>query len=280
MTIAFVGYESEADRVQRQTASIHMSRLGDAFQPGPSIWDIRNKTVPEWQLKEARVNQALDLALSGLRTGRQVVPDDLLELLLGSKFQNPMLGIVGAHAILQRQPRDWKTFDVVVRNLETLIPGHPDVAALRLNGALLRTGKVVTRARLGWPPMLRAGYTALIECDWTGSGDLIADGSVAERAAGMLLPESPWSCWIALEAAGADRLPLPGQSLDIIKGIELAHEADLTLVRVTRHIEYLAGLSDDADPPVLSIADFQQLGLPFAAVRRALDTLAQRGRNR
>ena len=297
MTIAFVGYESESDRVQRQAASIHMCRLGERFQPGPSIWNIRNKTAPEWDLREARVNQALDLALSGLRTGRQVVPDDFLDLLLGSKFQNPMLGIVGAHAIIQRQPRDWKTFDVVVPNLEALIPGHPDVAALRMTGALLRKETVPTGARLEWPPMLRAGYTALIECDWMGSGDLIADGSVAERAAGMMLPESPWSCWIALEPPAAERLLSTGESRSITRSIDLfapprdrsikidrigtgQPEADLALERVTRHIEYLADLSDTAEPRVLTIDDFQQIGLPVAAVQRALGTLSQRIQHR
>jgi hypothetical protein len=82
LTIVFIGYRSESGQLERQSASIHMARLGLGFHLGPSVWAIRNNHTSDWELKEARSNQALDLALGGLRTGDQVVPDDLLDLLL------------------------------------------------------------------------------------------------------------------------------------------------------------------------------------------------------
>jgi hypothetical protein len=223
---------------------------------------------------------------------------------LGGKFQNPMLGIVGAHAILQRRTRDWRTFDLVVQNLENLIPGHTNVAALRLCGELLRQQEShVQVAPLSWPPMLCAGYKGLIESDWKESGNLIVDESVAERAAAMLLPESPWTCWLALEAPAPPpharpKLSLPGLSryiqqtadpdtapgrlvrrlasakasvTDLFERVSDAPEE--VVKRISRHIARLKEMSEEVDLSNLSLDDFRQLGLPIAAVEKAMQVL-------
>lgn len=270
LTIVFIGYRSEAGQLERQSASIHIVRLGEGFQPGPSMSEIRENHATEWDLKEARINQALDLTLGGLRTGNQVVPDDLLDLLLGVKCQNPMLGIVGAHAVIQRRTRDWKTFDLVVQNLENLLPGHPDVAALRFYGKLLRKQESpVPVEPLSWPPMLCAGYKGLIESDWEESGSLIVDESVAERAAVMLLPESPWTCWLALEAP-APRLSYTSYYMQPAADPDAP---DLAVKRVSRHIATLEEMGEEVDLSSLSLDDFRTLGLPVAAVEKALQVL-------
>ena len=304
LTIVFIGYRSESGQLERQSASIHMARLGLGFQPGPDIFVIRNNYAPDWELKDARINQALDLVLGGLRTGNQVVPDDLLDLLLIGKFQNPMLGIVGAHAILQRRTRDWKTFDLVVQNLETLIPGHTDVVALRLCGQLLRGQESHVHVEpLSWPPMLYAGYKGLIESDWKESGNLIVDESVAERAAAALLPESPWTCWLALEAPAPQprarlKISLPGVSHFIQQAADpdtapgrlvrqlavakvsftdlferIADTPDSAVKRVSRHIARLKEMGEEVNLSSLSLDEFRQLGIPLAAVERAIQVL-------
>lgn len=290
-TMVFIGYRSESNQLEQQSASIHMVRLGLPFQPGPALWEIRQNSVPEWDLKEAQVNQALDLALSGLRTGNQVVPDNLLDLLLHAKYQNPMLGIVGAHAMIQRRSRNWNTFDVVVQNLESLVPGHPDVAALRFCGNLLRNQDVPVQAMpIDWPPMLSVGYRALIESDWNTSGHLIADESVAERAATTLLPESPWTYWVSLDEPEMQRsTPMATQEVsDYIQqavresgsikaiGNEFGGSSemfDLAVRRVSRHIRRLREMGDEVDVSTLSLDDFGQLGLPVATVEKAIQTL-------
>jgi hypothetical protein len=306
LTMVFIGYRSQSGQLERQSASIHMARLGLGFQPGPDIWAIRNNHASKWELKEARINQALDLALGGLRTGSQVVPDDLLDLLLGGKFQNPMLGVVGAHALLQRRKRDWKLFDVVVQNLEKLIPGHPDVAALRLCGKLLRGKESRTKVEpLAWPPMVYAGYKGLIECDWKEQGNLVVDESMAERAAARLLPETPWTSWLALEPESETvhfkpkiLLPLVEsvarqaadpqaklgkalrklissfEKLATVKSPEPSGDLlDPAVQRVSHYLASLKQMGESAYLTTLSLDTFRQTGLPVAAVERAIQTL-------
>jgi hypothetical protein len=45
-------------------------------QPGLALWQIRQTKVSDWDLEQAQVNQGLELALSGLRTGNQLVPNN------------------------------------------------------------------------------------------------------------------------------------------------------------------------------------------------------------
>jgi endonuclease G len=180
----------------RQAASIHMVRMVDGFQRGPDASHVRSQPL-DWETNEAKVGQALELALLGLRTGSSVVPDNLLDLLLHAKFQNPMLGVVGAHALLQRRKKDWSLFNTVLGNLERLIGSdQPDVSALAAMG--LNQGNPQSPVRpksLRWPPMLCTGYRAVLERDWLEKGGLVELASAADSAAAGLLPEFPWTCW-------------------------------------------------------------------------------------
>ena len=129
------------------TASVAMTDLGSEWLP----WD-RN------------ITSASELCLWGLREGRAVVPDDLLGVALNGKFRDPMLGILGAHALLLRRPIDGSMLDTVLTNLEGLVPGHPDVLALRR----LQAEQVSAHRRL------RSGVQATRPWSRHGTGDLVA----------------------------------------------------------------------------------------------------------
>lgn len=288
MTIVFLGFNSARGRLERQSASIHMVRPDMGF----------NDYEPE-------VNQALELALAGLRTGNLIVPDDLLNLLLYRKFQNPMLGIVGAHALLQRSQKNWDLFNIVMGNLEKLIPGDPDVTALKLLGRHLRNDLSRTEFQsLSWPPMLYNGYRALIAHDWI-ENDIITDGSAAELAAANLLPESPWTCWQAIESKTeftfelgavetesfkvlrrtADRVKgshtaLRGivempVSLDPLDFVDLPDLSDPSVQRVSRYIADMKEMGETVELENLSLDDFRQTGLPVATVKKAIQSLLE-----
>jgi len=292
ITIVFIAHDSSRQELNRQGASIYMAAIGEGF-------------VPFTDPNQERVNQALELALSGLRAGNSVVPDDLLQLLLETKFNNPMLGIIGAHALLQRRKPDWKLFYRVVRTLERLIPGHPDVIALRLLGKLTRNDESKTRVpSLKWPPMVYAAYRGLIARDWH-EWNRVVEGSVAERAAAQLLSQGPWSCWIALnDQITTGRRPsavrprnksvmnhrVDSQSeLDVVlreiasrssstqtKSMQRQDElADPAVKQVSRYLYGLGQFETDFDLSTLSFDQLRQVGLPVASVRRAIGTLAQ-----
>ncbi|MDG6026870.1 MAG: hypothetical protein E3K40_09260 [Candidatus Brocadia sp.] len=276
MTVVFLGYNSARGQLERQSASIHMVRPEMGFN------DF-----------EPKVNQALELVLGGLRTGNLVVPDNLLDLLLYGKFQNPMLGIVGAHAILQRHQKDWSLFDIVLDNLEKLVPGDPDVIALGLLGRHLRNDTSCTGIRyLCWPPMLYTGYRALIAHDWV-ENDIIKDGSIAEISAASLLPESPWTCWLGKKTSSSFLHDLTRRMITQIPGsrrvlqgiinelvlpdsfdfLKLPDVSDPAVQRVIRYISDLQNTGDAGELSKLSLDDFRQTGLPVASVKKAIHTL-------
>jgi hypothetical protein len=294
ITIVFLAYDSRRKAINRQNASIHMAKVGYGYEPYAD---------PE----EERVKQTLELALNGLRCGTPVVPDDLLTLLLDAKFKNPMLGIVGAHALLQQRRPDWSMFDTVVDNLDLLIPAHPDVIALRLLGELARNEESRMEVPpVSWPPMLYAAYRGLIAADWRAP-NVILDGSVAERAAARLLPQSPWMCWMALD----EQVERPGNrsayavsfemaslleqtsdpqselssSLRRVTGLESAAKAatpgkdvdvsDLAVQQVSRYLADLQQFENDVNLSDLSLNQFSQIGLPVASVKRAIQLLIQ-----
>ncbi len=116
---------------------------------------------------------AVDLALDGFQSGVETLTDNELQGLLSGKFSNPMLGVVGAHILLQRtthqkeveaspriDARDKLT--VVINNLENMLPGSPDVAALRLLAVPI-LGRPKHSFRFRYPPMLRSGLNAIID---------------------------------------------------------------------------------------------------------------------
>lgn len=188
--------------------SVHMRRTERGFE-GVAGPEAREK------------NLAAELVLESLRGGEPVgmVQRELLELLLEAKYQDPMLGIVGAHALLgergvrargsgdahsgRRGPR-WTVFDTVVRNLqEKLVPDHPDVKALRWLGKVIRerSGRARTRTRsepLRWPPMVYAGCAGALARTWDEE-TVVVRGSPLERIAPHLQRRGPWTAWEAVE---------------------------------------------------------------------------------
>ncbi len=177
-------------------ASIHMTSGYAGWTP--SWWDPQTE----------HANTALELALWGLRERRPAVPDDL-DMLLNSKFANPMLGIVGAHSLLLAPTVDFPRLGIVLNNLSALVPDHPDVAALRwlqteVEFAATPSQAVYPPIDVSWPPMLSAGYSALIRNDArTPSG--IVSGTTAQAIAPNVLSQSVWTSWLPLP--GTERKP-------------------------------------------------------------------------
>ncbi len=265
------------------SASIHLVPLGSGWAP-----------------YQVEVDQALELAQWGLREGRAVVPDDLMSLLLGSKFQDPWLGIVAAHGLLLRPALDPSLLGTVLSNLDQLVPGHPDVAGLR--GLVTERGIDLAQAPpagIAWPPMLLASYRGLIRADARDPG-VIADGSMAERVAASLSYQGIWTSWSWFDGAGGGEATAVGDARSLGEAVdgaardtELTPErvmvelgdrpgeirsidvGDLAAVRVRRYLLSVADLEDpDELPERFATMSPQEIGLatslPAASVDRAL----------
>lgn len=229
-------------------ASIHMAPLHAGWTP--------------WE--ETEVSLALEAALCGLRDGRSVVHGRLLDLLFAAKFTNPMLGIVGAHALFVRPHPDLERLGRVVEALEDLVPGHPDVTVLPW---MLEEAAAAAEVRapqppalpsaVDWPPMLRAGYAALVRLDALSPG-AIRDRSGAEGIAAGLVPRGIWTTW---RARAPERVRYDSPVTDRVAEY-------LTQVSMEREIEDQVALHE-AQPSQIAVAT----ELPSASVARALEAL-------
>ena len=186
-----------------------------------------------------------ELARQGLVNRRQVVSKQDLHDMLWEKYQNPLLGIYGAHLLLLEPAPNWGLLETVVRNLSSLVGPHPDVLApaLRLAQAGGPSPAAVSFAQ---PPMLRSSWRVAVQASITRP-DLIPAGSLSAQIADRIWDVGPWLLWVppgeagdaALESAGVTRrdetLSLPEAVLQVASALSelgetetLAAEAELS----------------------------------------------------
>jgi hypothetical protein len=133
----------------------------------------------------------LELARLGLSSGRNVLSRDITEM-MWAKWQNPMLGILGAHLLLLSPEPDLALLRTVVENLRYGIwPGfpHPDVEALALASSAQASGYVFAE-----PPMLRLSWSLVIGAS-NSDPSLVPEGSLAFDVATRVWGNSPWLLW-------------------------------------------------------------------------------------
>ncbi len=129
-----------------------------------------------------------ELARLGLTHERKVLSDEVSQM-LRYKFENPMLGIYGAHLVLLEKSPDPDLLHMVVNNLQGLLRyPHPDVEALAL-AANAGGGYSFT-----FPPMLRRSWSLIVNAT-VQRPDLVPADSLAARAAQNLWSEEPWLLW-------------------------------------------------------------------------------------
>jgi hypothetical protein len=171
---------------------------------------------------------ATDLALDFLQNGVTRVPKALMDQLLMGKFENPMLGLVGAYALF-RQPsagRDSLLLDQIIGNLGWLIGSNaPDLNAIRVLKAQL-FNEPSPSFQFQVPPMFRAGLEGVIRAS-IDHPEILPQGGTIEIISTRLLSDSPWSSWeadvsAASAAASNKRIEFIGETAH--EDFELAEE--------------------------------------------------------
>lgn len=151
-----------------------------------------------------------ELARQGLAQGRAPIrPSDLRDM-LWAKYENPMLGIIGAHLLLRTPEPDLDLLHTVVGNLERLVSGHPDVLALRLAVDTRRNAEMTEPPACAVPPMLSASWQIVVEqsVKWP---TIVPPGSLPERIGFGNAFGSIWFIWLRerapfkIESNGEDR---------------------------------------------------------------------------
>ncbi len=274
ITFVFVGNRPDTG-LMRSNASIHMGRFHD---------DAR---VDAWSVS-ASASLANEVVLAGLRRGEVLVGRETIDLLVHSKFGNPMLGVLGAHALLSSSELRIGLLGKVLGNLEDLLGiEHPDYQALcvRAHG---RGFDAVSLGEVRAPPMLHVSYRSLIESDPLHPGVLV-DDSAAELIAPRLRSETPWTTWTPFEERHAEKVEalqveraarisvsayLPTRRLDgpVLRGLARPLRDALASPEVGRVTQWLDYARDNAiDPDQLGAVEIAtRVGLPVATTRRAL----------
>lgn len=128
--------------------------------------------------------------------GIYYLPKSLLEKLAHGKWENPMLGILAAHAYFTSGSKNQdQLFSTVLRNLEIILGEIPDVRALKImqaSHAGLPTPVVVIEE----PCMLLTGMKAMIRpTENTSSQQFITPFSLADKAVPELYPDMAFTSY-------------------------------------------------------------------------------------
>jgi len=223
-------------RLRLATASMLLPHIGEPFNP------------------DNRQTQALDAALRGLQQGRNLLPRGMMSVLLSGKFDNPMLGLVGAHLLFMRdQDPDPNSADIILGNLEDMLGPCPDVRALRLLAARAFQA-TPTPEPFFEPPMLRAGLDAVLR-EAAMYPELVPEEGLVDHLSTRQFVDTPWTSWEPLITT-----PPGDEKTDWVTGyLEEALERDRLLQR---------------EPDVQQLA--RSVGLSTHTVERRLkDQMAQ-----
>ncbi len=230
----------------------------------------------------------VEMARLGLINERKVVPKEVLEL-VGQKYDDPMLGIYGAHLLLLDPQPDLGLLSTVVQNLRRLVRVHPDVEAIALKLASAASSFV-----FAMPPMLRRSWSLVLDAT-VQKPDLVPLVSPAARVASRLWGPGPWLLWMnppegdSGGAAGAS--PGARPELDEIKEILQAQlsqlkaspQGDMPSYGVEIVWSMFSGSGGGLEmaqslQPALDDDEVKQLvqslGIPRGNVQRLLDELA------
>ena len=210
-TLVFVGISGETGTPDLNSASIYLWQIGTWFAPEQAAEFVGSPALI------LRSQRDTELALHSLVDGKQLLSLQQIETgLLEAKFQNPMLGILGCHLLFQQETLDKVLIATVLKNLDKLIPGHPDLAALKViarRANVTFLGSDVTN--VSWPPMIYEGLRALRDQDWAKPGTIRED-SLFDRIRARVIPGRAWTRWIAElkngEFASVPRRSIPPKS--------------------------------------------------------------------
>jgi hypothetical protein len=224
-----------------EEAGIFLPPVGEAFEP----FDQENR--------------AADLAIRGLVNNEDWLPKDTMRTLLDGKFRNPMLGLLGAYILIHRQSPNIRLLDIVLNNLNDLLPDSVDVQVLLRFFAAASPGTALPATlepELRAPPMLRAAMESAIRLSWKDASYLAMD-LLAKEVTPSLYTDSAWTSWRPPEDWG-----LGGPKL---KGL-LEPEPRWVAETVWEHVKVAKARNSPTDATAIA----QKMGLPTATVATIL----------
>ncbi|MCC6531652.1 MAG: hypothetical protein IT531_03815 [Burkholderiales bacterium] len=203
------GAEANVIGANLPEAAIFMARRGRGFAPMDAnvAWTESARQALA-QGTGLAPEQHLRNAMAQAREIRARAAAEQWDELFKVKFANPMLGIYGAHLLLQARERNWVLLREVIETLERLLGAHPDVTALKLLPELADMG-VGESESYAVPPMLRSSWSIIIAAT-AGRPQLVPPGSYSERVADRTWDTGAWLVWRSALAEGETLEPSAG----------------------------------------------------------------------
>ena len=150
------------------------------------------------------VAELVDDSIAALADPTGDPPESLVQNLLDLKFENPVLGLIGAHLLIRsnRRTRDGspnRRYEPsrVVDKLRSILGDCADVRALQLAVAPDQPSGHI--AMFHEPPMLLAGLEAVISAARKNPA-LVADAPLVDDIVDNLYADSVWTTWSSLLA--------------------------------------------------------------------------------
>lgn len=131
-----------------------------------------------------------EIARVGLMRRRSLLDPHDRQLILNGKFENPMLGILGAHLLIRERPVPVDMLGQVIGNLRRLVGFHPDVeiiAAKYLGSS--------PQSPFDIPPMLASSWDLISELA-ADNESLVPPGSLNSKIATARWSGGIWLNWL------------------------------------------------------------------------------------
>ncbi len=173
------GSGKKGRRADMADASILMARKYEGFNP--------DREDLKWT----------EIAKKALMNDRSGVGSELKDM-LWAKFENPMLGIYGAHLLLKKEEFDSSLFETVIGNLLGLVGDHPDVLSLKFQiDSRRNANKISSESDLpifNYPPMLQASWNLILKAS-VQYPQIIPIDSFAAQVSLNTLNTCAWLIW-------------------------------------------------------------------------------------
>lgn len=210
--------QARKSRIEMLPVSLHQrwdQFIFVPFQRRPLLSRASIKTVHSGEGYDPDDHEAarIDAALQGLGSRLDLLSPGDRNIAIYGKFENPLLGLIGAHSHFLGTDRKEKLERQVLHNLWDLMPGSPDVIALLLmsldrdEGGLPRSEAELDRAALDafghrvseklplmFPPMLSSALQAIMRATQE-LPDLVGEGSWLEAAGNSSFGSGVWAVW-------------------------------------------------------------------------------------
>ena len=215
----------------------------------------------------------VELARLALINERPILSNEV-EDLLTRKFDNPMLGIFGAHLLIELEKSRGRAYEAgllqqVVEKLRDLLKDpHPDVEALAC-----KAGLQDLNYKFAMPPMLRRSWALMTHA--SSESDVIPPDSLNTRIYDRLLAAEPWLVWSGEQQADDDS--------QVLETLALYLEAQESAQEQPPMLESLGAVSLDLAPKNVETNEVrdltQQLSIPRSVVEQYLPRAREKAKD-